>query len=152
MNYLSAMRREMCKLCAQDVSRGEAVEALSRLRHLEKTNPTPEQLTRGALAGGIVGTVARGVGGLVSGDVTKGLGKALQEKGVGGKALGVAKALGRGIHSSGAAAASSATFGAGLPIVRQHLDREAEKDKLRTYLGHEEGGQLRRTSKKYLGV
>lgn len=146
------MREELSKLCAEDVTRGDAVAALSKLRKLEREKPTAEELTRGGVAGGLTGVLARGASGLASGDVAKGLGGALRQKGVGGKALGLGKALGKGLHSSASSAAGSATFGAGLPTIRRHLDREAEKDKLRGYLGEARGGKVRSRAKKYLGV
>lgn len=146
------MREELEKLCAREVSRGDAVSALAKLKELENTRPTPEQVTRGAVAGGLTGIIAKGAGGLVSGDVAKGLASGLKAPGVGGKLVGAGKALGRGLHGSAAAAASSAAFGASLPVIRSHLDREAEKNKLRTYLGQGGGGRVQQTSKKYLGI
>lgn len=146
------MLDEMTKLCAEDVSRHEAVDALKRLKKLESEKPTASQLSRGALAGGIVGVGSNLARGLVKGEVTEGLSEAMRAKGVGGKALALGKSLGRGLHNSAASAAGSATFGALMPVVRGHLDREAEKDKIREYLGREKGGKLRRASKKYLGV
>lgn len=153
MNY-ETMRGELTKLCAVDVSRGDAVDALSRLRKLEKEKVTAEQLTRGAATGAIVGPLAALASKTVGGDTGKAFRKALSTAGSGraGKAKAVGKAALMGVRGLGAAASSGAVFGSALPTVRGHLDREAEKDTLRDYVGESRSGKMRRKAKKYLGV
>jgi hypothetical protein len=164
MRPYDTMMDELVKLCAMkftteggvvklaQVTTQEAAGALKRLRELERKKPTPEQLTRGALAGSIVGPAGLMASKLVGGGVGKGLAEALRAKGAGGKAKGLAKALWGGTRQLGGAAASGAVFGAGLPTARSVLDREAEKEKLRQYLGTSKRGKLRRKASKYLGV
>ncbi len=153
MKY-EAMRGELMKLCAEDVSRGDAAKAITRLRALEKERATPEQLTRGAATGATVGPLAAAAFKVVGGDAGKAFRGALSTPGAGGKgkALALGKATLRGVRGLGGSAASGAVFGAGLPTVRGHLDREAEKDTLREYVGESRGGKVRRKAKKYLGV
>ena len=147
-----AMLEELEKLCADTVTRQEAVGALGRLRALEKKKPTAEQLTRGALTGAIVGPGALLASKLVGGGVGKGLRAAMKAPGAAGKLTGVAKHLWGGGRQLGGAAASGAVFGAGLPTVRRQLDTSAEKEKLKQYLGTSKRGRLRRQATRYLGV
>lgn len=146
------MIEELSKMAGEDVSRSDAVQALARLKKLEDERPTPAQLSRGALAGAIVGPASLASNKLVSGGLKGALSGAAKGQGVKGKAVGVAKGLWGGTKQLGGAAAGAATFGALMPVVRGHLDREAEKDKLRNYLGENDKSTLRRASKKYLGV
>lgn len=164
MRPYTPMLDELVKLCGMkftseqgtvklaEVSREEAASALERLKTLEAKKPSAEQLTRGALTGAIVGPGALLASKLVGGGVGKGLGTALKARGAGAKATGLAKALWGGTRQLGGAAASGAVFGAGLPTVRRHLDEQAEKEKLRQYLGTSKRGRLRRKASKYLGV
>lgn len=129
-----AFDRELLKMgeSPEAVSTDEARAALKRLRQLDKTKPTAEQLTRGAITGAMVGPAAALASRAVAGG--DGLRKAMRSKTLGGKALGTAKALLGGTRNLGGAAASGAVFGAGLPTVRSQLDQRAEKQKLRDYL------------------
>ncbi len=152
----AAMFDELTKIAEDEVERSEAIGAIKRLRELEAKKPTGAQLARGALTGAMVGPAAALAGRAVSGQLGKGIregvGTAMQAPTKGGKALGLAKALGGGIRSLGGAAASGAVFGAALPTVRGHLESESEKETLRQYLGGGEKGLVRRKMKRTLGV
>jgi hypothetical protein len=146
------MLEELTKLCASDVSRAEALEAQAHLKRLEEEKPAPEEITRGTVAGGLVGLASNIARSTVKGDLPRAISNAVHTPTVKGKALALGKSLATGLHDSAAATAGSATFGALMPHVRGHLEREAEKDKIRQYLGTAEGGEVRRKSKKYLGI
>lgn len=133
----------------------EAQQALRRLRKLERERPTAQQLSRGAITGAIVGPGALLASKMVAGGMGSSLRQATKAKTVGGKALGVGKALWGGGRQLGGSAASGAVFGAGLPSVRSHLDREAEKQKLRDYLEMSGGGRygkIRGSVRRKIGV
>lgn len=160
MSPYTFMCYEMLKTAARDdgeVSTVEAVQALKRLRKLEATKPKPEELARGAIAGGIVGTgaglasTALSPGGLSN--LASGF-KGTFSRGVKGVPTSLAKGALHAGRAILAPAAGSAVFGAGLPVVRSHLDREAEKEKLRQYLGDEQGkrSKMRKTITRRLGV
>lgn len=151
MMYQS-MRDELEKIAQDEVTRGEAVQALSRLQKLERKKLKGEELARGALTGAIVGPTAATAAKMVSGDMGGAIRDALKAKGKGAKALALGKAALKGVRGLGGAAASGAVFGAGLPVVRRHLDTEAEKEKLRQYLGTSKRGKLHRQVKRRLGV
>lgn len=136
----------------EGVSHQEATRALTRLRKLERDKMTPEQLGRGAMTGAIVGPAALTASKLVGGGMGRGLLDAAKAPGAGGKVLGIGKALWGGGRALGGAAASGAVFGAGLPTVRQHLDSEAEKEKLRQYLNVSKRGKVRGKIRRKLGV
>ncbi len=163
MSPYTFMCYEMIKAAAaeggEEVSDEEALQALRRLRKLEATKPKPEELARGAIAGSIVGTgaglasTALAPGGLRN--LTSGF-KGTFARGAKGVPVGLAKGMLHAGRAIAAPAAGSAVFGAGLPVARSHLDREAEKQKLRQYLGEDqEGGHLsqaRRAITQKLGV
>lgn len=147
MMYAS-MRDELSKI-ASTVSSKDAVEALGRLRDLESSKPKPSEIARGALAGGVAGTASSLARGLVSGGVRQSVGDALKAPTAVGK---VGRLAGSALQGLGTSMAGSAAFGATLPFVRRRLDQEAEKAKLREYLGVASGGKIRREAKKVLGV
>lgn len=146
---------ELTKI-ADNVSSQEAIAAVKRLRELDANKPTADQLARGALTGALVGPAAalanRAVSGELGKGISSGVSQAMSAPTRGGKALGLGKALVGGIRGLGGAAAGSAVVGAGLPSVRRHFDQEAEKAKLRDYLGQSRGGHVRTSVKKALGV
>ena len=126
---------------------------MTRLRKLEKQKVTPEQLTRGALAGGVTGTLARTVNTVATGALPGAVADAVRAPGgLKGKSKALGKSVLTGLRESGGAAAGGATYGAALPSIKGHLDREAEKSKLREYVGESRGGAVRNKAKKYLGV
>jgi hypothetical protein len=159
---------------SQDVTRGEAEDALRRLRKLEREAPTSGELSRNALAGAAVMPAVTTASSLVAGNQP--LQESIKEYREAKKALKAAppgpqgktvamkpgapstlgKAVKRGLWRSGrgmaGAALSGAVLGAGLPVARGYLHREAEKEKLREYLGVSKRGKLRRRVKKQLGV
>ena len=142
------------KLAEDTATKRDATDALAKLRKLEREKPTVGELKRGATAGAIVGTGANLMSNIVSGGSGGGIRKALKAPTVGGKTLGMGKALFGGARTLTGAAASGATFGAGLPIVRRKLDVESEKETLRDYLdSNRRGGRgIRRQAKKIVGV
>lgn len=142
-----AMRDELFKIA--EISTREAVESLKKLKELEEAKPDPSAIARGALAGGLAGTASTAARGITTGDIFKGVGKALKEPTVARKA---GKILGGAAKGVGGALAGSAAFGATLPFARRYLDREAEKAKLRDYLGVSSRGKVRREVAKTLGV
>jgi len=143
-----AMLDELIKI-ADDVSTFEAVRAIKRLKKIEKNKPTAAEIGRGALAGTAAGTTAAVARGLVTGDVVRGVGKAMRSPTLKGKAWNLGKSAVKGL---GATAAGSAAFGATLPAARRYLDTESEKATLRDYLGDSRGGSTRRRVKRVLGV
>lgn len=130
MNFLS-FSDEFLKLSA--VTREEAEGALKRLKTLEETKPTAGQVARGALAGSAAGTTAALASNLLSGNLAKGVREAWKAPTIAGK---VGKMGLSALRTAGGAAGGSAAFGATLPTVRGHLDRQAEIAKLKEYLGH----------------
>jgi hypothetical protein len=153
------------------VSRQEAEIAYRRLKELEETKPTVGELGRGALAGATIGTLGglvskaispgapiTGEGGKVVGRGISGLDELVEGfKGLrGAKLKGAPKIVGKGLLHAGrliaAPAAASAVFGAGLPIARGYLDREAEKETLEQYIDKSKRGKLRREIKRHMGV
>ncbi len=147
---LAAMSDELLKIAEEEITAQEAVQAMKRLRKLEREKPTGGQLARGALTGALVGPAAATASKLVGGGMGEAARKAMSKsKHPVGKALALGSAAVRGLA---APAASGAVFGAGLPIVRGELERGSEKAKLREYLGVARGGKVRRKAKRVLGV
>lgn len=141
---------------AQSVSRMEAEDALRRLRKLERDAPTAGELSRNALAGAAVMPVMGTVSGLVSGKQPLQEQLRLFREGAATAAPTRRAAWKKGISGTGrgmlASAVSGVALGAGMPLVRGYLHREAEKEKLRDYLGVSKRGKLRGKVKKQLGV
>lgn len=143
-----AMSDELLKI-AQEVTAYEATRALNKLRELEAKKPTGSEIARGALAGGTAGTVASLARSAVSGGLAKSVREAMQAPTIVGKA---GRLTSSALSGAGQSMAGSAAFGSTLPFVRGYLDREAEKAKLREYLGVAKGGKVRRKAKRVLGV
>ena len=150
----TAMFDELNKLAADndEVTAAEAWEARRRLRQLSKKKLTGDVLARGALTGAIVGPTALLASKLVGGGIGKGLVQALKVPGTRGKVMEGVKTLFGGARQLGGAAAGSATFGAAMPTIRQHLDEAAEKEKLRQYLGTSKLKGVRGKIKRTVGV
>lgn len=164
----SSMRDELLKIAEGEVTSQEAAAAYKRLKKLEETQPTVGELGRGALAGAAVGTgaglVSKAIspGALLDAETgargTSGLGELAEGfRGLRGAKLKKAPAIiGRGImHAArliAAPAAGSAVFGAGLPIARGYLDREAEKETLEQYLDASRRSRLSGQIRRHLGV
>lgn len=147
---------ELTKL-ADEVSAAEAVAAMKRLRELEKEKITPGQMARSALAGGAAGITGQIVRETASGTPFKAIKGVIQENPrLAGKVLGLGKAGLKGLHGMGATALGSAALVTAAPFYRRHLHREAEKAKLKEFVGG--GGdqtQLQQTRgrvKRFLGV
>lgn len=155
MMYRS-MRDELVKIAEDGVTASEAAQAYSRLKKLESSAPTRGELARNAISGAAVMPAVHTASSLVAG--TQPLQKALHDFRVGaaGAAPSMGKAFKKGLVSTGrgvlGSALSGAVLGAGLPMLRTHLHREAEKEKLRQYLGTSSGGKLRQKVKRQLGV
>lgn len=147
-----AMANEFAKIANEGISAEEAAVALKRLRKLEASAPTKGELARNAMAGMMVMPVMTNVSGLISGRHP--LQDALSKKTLLGKP--VKGALERGLKLTGrgmlAAGVSGSILGAGMPVIRQKLHTEAEKQKLREFLGKSRHGRLRGKVKKELGV
>lgn len=147
-----SMLEELTKLCAAEVTEQEAAAALKRLQELEATKPTSAQVARGAASGALVAPAATFANKLVGGGVGKGISEAVKAPGIKGKLLGLGGAtLGGGRQLLAASAGSAIGFGT-VPLVRGYLDREAEKEKLKKYLGTSRRGKLRGNIKSHLGV
>lgn len=147
-----SMLEELTKLCAGEVTEGEARAALGRLQKLEAEKPTASQLTRGAAAGAIAAPGVTLIREAVGGGLGKGISEAWKRPGVGGKLTGLGIGAAKGLRASAAASAGTAAAFGGIPVIRNYLDREAEKEKLRNYLGVSQRGRFGRTVKKYVGV
>lgn len=104
---------------AGPVSDEEAHDALKRYKRIEKTKPTGGQLARYAGLGAVGGVAINAAKDAIQG---------------GGKVLGGSGPLKSKLrHAAGSAIAGAATSGA-LPLVRNHLDQQAEKGVLKKYL------------------
>lgn len=118
----------------QTISEGEAEYSLQRLKRLEQGRPTADQLARGAAVGAAVGPLA-----------------SLAFRTIAGKSVRplTDQTFLPKIRQVAAQAGHGAIFGGAMPAVTNKLEREAEKSKLRKFLGQqppqEEGfmGQLR---------
>lgn len=155
MNPYVSMCLELIKLSqGSEVSEREALEAAKRLRKLDADRPTPATLARGALAGGVVGTASglttKAVGGSL-GALGEGF-RGTFSKGVKGVPAGIARGLLHAGRQVAAPAAGSAVFGFSLPLVSQHLQREAEMEKIRSHLGMSELKPGRSRVRQVLGV
>jgi hypothetical protein len=141
---------------ASDVTYTEASTALQKLKKLEAENPTKGELARNAMAGAAVMPVMGTVSGLVSGKQP--LVEALRNyrEGLPGAGATRSAAWKKGLSGTGrgmaASAVSGMALGAGMPLVRGYLHREAEKEKLRQYLGEKKRGKLRNKIKRTVGL
>ena len=135
-----AMADELLKMAEEDgITTQEAHDAFKQLRGLEKSKPSKGKLLRGAGVGAIAGPVA----GALS-DVIMGGGQ--------GKGKGIAKAMAAGGRKILARAGTGAIYGGALPYARHKLEREAQMQKLREYVGEKKRGKLRGKIKKMTGI
>ena len=134
-----AMADELLKLAEDGVSTGEALEAFKRLRKLEKSAPTKGQLLRGAGIGAVAGPAAGAIADVIQG-------------GAGGAGKGLTKALTAGGRKLLARASTGAIYGGALPYARHQLERQAELEKLRSYVGESKRGKLRSKIRKVTGI
>lgn len=134
---LKAMTEELMKL-GQPVSSTEAEGALKRLNKLDEAKPSGGELARGAIAGTGLSVAGNLLGSTISGT------RAPLRAAVAG-----APTLGKQIAG---AAIPGVIVGAALPLVRRHMDVEAEKEKLRSHLGISNHGAVRSQIKQTLGV
>jgi hypothetical protein len=111
---------------SRPISEGEAEYSLQRLKRLEQGRPTADQLARGAAVGAAVGPIA-----------------SLAFRTIAGKSVRAPtdqQFLPR-VRQLAAQAGHGAIFGGAMPAVTNKLEREAEKSKLRTFLGQQEPPQ-----------
>lgn len=133
----------MMKLAAEeleepDVTGEEAQAAARQLRKLQKSKQTSGQLLRGAVSGAaILPIFAQGA------NVIKGKTPRLPSG-----ALNYGK-LGRELAAD---AIRGAAIGSVLPMARQHMNTEAEKEKIHRYLDTSERGPVRSKVRRVLGV
>lgn len=135
------MAEELLKLAEEAVSTQEAADAFRRLRSLEKSAPTKGKLLRGAGVGALAGAGAGALSDIImgssgGGSTKKRLGKAL--------AVGGRKVLAR--------ATTGAIYGGALPYARHKLERGAELQKLREYVGEKKRGLLRGKIRRVTGL
>lgn len=146
---LASMRYELEKM-AEGISSVEALQAVKKLRDLEANKPKPDEIARGALAGGVAGTASTLARGIVTGDLAKGVGNAVRgSTNLRGALWNMGKGVAKGV---GGSLVGSAAFGATLPFARRFLDQEAEKAKLKNYLGQGRSSRTLQTVKETLGV
>jgi hypothetical protein len=134
------MADELTKLAEEGgITTQEAHEAFKRLRGLEKSAPSKGRLLRGAGVGAVAGPVAGALSDIIMG-------------GSEGKGKGLAKALAVGGRKILARSATGAMYGGALPFARHKLERAAEMQKLREYVGEKKRGKLRGKIKKVTGL
>lgn len=135
---------------APGITREEAERALTRLRKLESSKPTVDELKRGTILGAAASPVATVASRAIGGDPLLGqrvrdATSALKGLSGGSKLRAAAKIPVLAARNLGASATMGAFFGGGLPAIKSEIEREAERSKLRTYLGQQDTrGALRR--------
>lgn len=122
------------------VSKEDAEKSLKRLRSLNESAPTVGEMGRGAAVGSLVMPLS----GLAWRAIAGAKGRVAGPKGPG--------QLWPGARPMAATAAQGAVLGSLLPAGRHKLEQEAEKQKLREYVGHTRRGTLRGKVKKYTGL
>jgi hypothetical protein len=140
MSPYTFMCYEMLKLAAEepDVTSEEAMDAARQLRRLHKSKQTKGQLLRGAVSGAaILPVFAQGA------NIIKGKVPHLPSGGLNYNKLG---------REVAGDALRGAAIGSLLPMARQHMNTEAEKEKLKRYLGTSEVGPTRSKVRRVLGV
>lgn len=115
LRNLASMATPILKRAA--ISDEQALASLDRLEAIEQTKPTAGQLGRYAVLGGVSGPVIGALGDAIGGRPIFGGGSV--------------KARARGAL---AGAATGALASGAIPLVRTHLDQEAEKKLLRGYV------------------
>lgn len=110
---------------APTISENEAGYSLQRLKRLEQGRPTADQLGRGAAVGAAVGPLA-----------------SLAFRTIAGKSVRPVtdQTFLPKLRQVAAQAGHGAIFGGAMPAVTNKLEREAEKSKLRKFLGQQEDG------------
>lgn len=135
---------------APGITREEAERALTRLRKLESSKPTVDELKRGTILGAAASPVATVASRAIGGDPLLGqrvrdATSALKGLSGGSKLRAAAKIPVLAARNLGASATMGAFFGGGLPAIKSEIEREAERSKLRAYLGQQDTrGALRR--------
>lgn len=135
MNVYEFMCLELIKLAQEahnEVSPEEAVAAHKQLQRLTKSAPTKGQLLRGAVSGAAILPMFAVGANLIKGKAPKTLGQFGRE--------------------AAADALRGAAIGSVLPLTRQHMNVEAEKEKIRRYLGTSELTPTRSKVRRVLGV
>lgn len=118
----------ICKQ-AEGISQQEARHSLQRLKRMNETSPTIEDIGRGSMVGATVSPVASIVGRALTGDPLLGE-RARQVQGI--------RRVGMGARNLSGAATMGAFFGGVMPALKSRLDRQAEEGKLRNYLTQQE--------------
>jgi len=120
---LAALEKRAAMAIPQDI-----LQSAERLRDLEHSAPTREQVLRGAAVGSVAGPAAGFLNRAISGKLSRGLVPNLREV-AGGAATGV-------------------IFGGLMPAARHRLEYNAEKQRLQELVGHvpaNRRGRVRRT-------
>lgn len=127
---------------APQISREEATTALTRLRGLDTQRMTGEQARRGATLGAIAAPVLSVAQKAIAGDPvfgrpTENAMKAFRAmpKGGPGRFGALAKVPIMAARNLAGAAAIGAVGGGVMPTVKHEVEREAERGKLRAYIG-----------------
>ena len=138
LNAISRLQYEagqLKKKPRKPVTRAQATKSLKRLRGLESTKATVGELGRSAGVGAAVGPAA-----------------AMAYRVAAGSKGRAGLPIYRGMRDIGAIAAQGGVIGSLLPAGRHKLEREAEKQKLREYVGQRKRGTLRSKIKRTTGV
>jgi hypothetical protein len=130
---------QLAKLAAE-VTKDDAKRSLKRLKGLDASAPTLGELGRGAAVGSVVMPLSSLAWRAIAGPK----GRVAGPKGPG--------QLWPGMRPTAATAAQGAVLGSFLPAGRHKLEQEAEKQKLREYVGHTRRGTLRGRVRKYTGI
>lgn len=127
----------------KQITTREAEDAFRRLRGLERSAPSKGSLMRGAAVGALA---APAVGALVDVISPKALGGGAAPK------IKMLRSLGRGTRKILGRSVQGAAYGGALPYARHRLEREAEMQKLREYVGEKKRGKLRGKIRKATGL
>lgn len=143
LGNLSALTHPQLTKLADEVSSAEAVTAMKRLKKLEASKPTAGEIGRGALVGSTLVPMASLVSRAIQGPMGRAGGKILASGG---------RAWWPGVRPLLASSGYGGVFSGLVPAARHKLERGAEKQKLKEFVGSNKRGKVRGTVKKYLGV
>jgi hypothetical protein len=135
LRALNALTVGQLNKLAAEISKDDAETSFTRLKKLEDSRPSKGQLLRGALVGGTVAPIAN-----------------LALRAAAGSKARMGQPIYLGARSQLANAAHGAIFGGLVPAGQHKLETEAEKQKLREYVGTHPRGTLRGDIKKVTGL
>jgi len=135
LKELNALTEGQWEKLASEVTTPEAVKAYKRLKKLEEGKPRAGEIGRGAAVGAVTVPIAT-----------------LAHRAISGPKARIPNRLWPGVRPMLASAGYGSVFGGVMPAARQKLEREAEKQKLREYLGTHKRGKLRRKIKRTVGI